>query len=432
MKKIYLTMLALLAFASVNAQVTETDWASMNDVVALKHSEFPKGSGVVQIPICVKGHEDFQGVTFYIQLPEGLSVATLDPVVEARKANIASGSNMHTGNIQSDGTYKVLSTVAGSTSTGAKAYYTKGSADDDYLFAYISVDVSSLDPGEYPMKIVTETHFSKFNETGEPSIKLYDEITTALVILNEVVLDELDTTWPGTYSGVDVKVLRTISANNWNTICLPFDMSEEQCKAAFGDDVELATFNGYLYDEAVDENFINVRFTTANSITKNVPCIIKVSTAIAHDDGFTVENVNIEPAANSEGLTVAAIERTRRQWSEMIGLYKVTTLEKDLLFLSGNKFYYTSSNQSKPTTMKGFRAYFDFYDIISNKDTGISTDDVKFIFTFDDEPTSIDGMASAEKIKGVYTVSGVKVAEDSLEGLPKGVYIVNGKKVLVK
>ena len=85
-----------------------------------------------------------------------------------------------------------------------------------------------------------------------------------------------------------------------------------------------------------------------------------------------------------------------------------------------------------PTTMKGVRAYFDFYDIISNKDTGISTDDVKFIFTFDDEPTSIDGMASSEKIKGVYTVSGVKVAEDSLEGLPKGVYIVNGKKVLVK
>ena len=172
MKKIYLTLLALLAFAGAKAQttVTETDWQSMDDVVALKHSEFPKGSGVVQIPICVKGHEDFQGVTFYIQLPEGLSVATLDPVVEARKANIASGSNMHTGNIQSDGTYKVLSTVAGSTSTGAKAYYTKGSADDDYLFAYISVDVSSLDPGEYPMKIVTETHFSKFNETGEPSI----------------------------------------------------------------------------------------------------------------------------------------------------------------------------------------------------------------------------------------------------------------------
>lgn len=431
MKKIYLTMLALLAFASVNAQVTETDWASMNDVVALKHSEFPKGSGVVQIPICVKGHEDFQGVTFYIQLPEGLSVATLDPVVEARKANIASGSNMHTGNIQSDGTYKVLSTVAGSTSTGAKAYYTKGSADDDYLFAYISVDISDLDPGEYPMKIVTETHFSKFNETGEPSIKLYDEITTALVILNEVVLDELDTTWPNSYTGVDVKVLRTISANNWNTICLPFDMSEEQCKAAFGDDVELATFNGYLYDEDVDENFLNVRFTTANSITKNVPYIIKASTAIAHDDGFTVENVNIEPSDDPyvEVGGGAMVGTYVNNTELVVWNSRHTKIEKQYLFISGNKFYYATAN----SRMKGFRAYFDFDDVIKDKGTGISTDDVKFIFTFDDEPTSIDGMAFAEKvIGGVYTVSGVKVAEDSLEGLPKGVYIVNGKKVLVK
>ena len=430
MKKIYLTLLALLAFAGAKAQttVTETDWQSMDDVVALKHSEFPKGSGVVQIPICVKGHEDFQGVTFYIQLPEGLSVATLDPVVEARKANIASGSNMHTGNIQSDGTYKVLSTVAGSTSTGAKAYYTKGSADDDYLFAYISVDVSGLNPGEYPMKIVTETHFSKFNETGEPSIKLYDAITTALVILTEVVLDENDTEWPGTYTGVNVKVLRTISANNWNTICLPFDMSEEQCKAAFGDDVQLASFNGYQYDEDVNPNFINVKFTPATTITKNVPCIIKVSTAIAHDDGFSLEGVDIEPA---EDLTVAAVKRTKKQWSEMTGIYTVTTLDESILFLSGNNFYYTSSDVSNPTKMKGFRAYFDFYDELENKSLD-SNSGVKFIFTLENEPTAIDGVASAEPIKGVYTVSGVKVAEDSLEGLPKGIYIVNGKKVLVK
>ncbi len=428
MKKIYLTMLALLAFASVNAQVTETDWASMNDVVALKHSEFPKGSGVVQIPICIKTHADFQGLTFNIQLPEGLEVQTqID--VDSRKTNMATGYTIPDGAPQTDGTYMALFTMRGSTSTGGKAYYTKGSADDDYLFGYITVDISSLEPGEYPMKIVKETKLSKFDEEGEPSMTLTDEITTALVILNEVVLDENDTEWPGTYTGVNVKVLRTISANNWNTICLPFDMSEEQCKAAFGDDVQLASFNGYQYDEDVNPNFINVQFTPATTITKNVPCIIKVSTAIAHDDGFSLEGVDIEPAAEADLFkevgdgTMVGTYVNNTELVEKNSRGKVT---KQYLFLNGNNFYYATAS-TKP--MKGYRAFFDFTDEISDK---ALSSGVKFIFALENEPTAIDGVASAEPIKGVYTVSGVKVAEDSLEGLPKGIYIVNGKKVLVK
>ena len=435
MKKIYLTMLALLAFASSNAQSTDPEWAaqemaavfaSSTDVVALKSSEFPKGSGEVKIPICVKAHADFQGTTFYIQLPEGLSM-TLDPVVNTRTANMATGgSTFHTEQLQSDGTHMVLSSISGSTSSGGKAYYTKGEASDDYLFAYISVNVSSLVPGDYPMKIVTETIIADFADGSEDVIHT-DEIitTTTLKITNEVILDENDTEWPDTYTNVDVKVLRTISAGNWNTICLPFDMSEEQCKAVFGDDVELAAFNGYLINDAKD--FINVRFTPITSITKNVPCIIKVSKAIAHDDGFTLKNINIEPAAAKD-------LRVQKGSGYMVGTYKNNTklvlvnefdeVTTQYIFLSGNNFYYATA-QTKP--MKGFRAYFNFRDVAKD-----FTSDVKFIFTPDDEPTSIDGMASAEKIKGVYTVSGVKVAEDSLEGLPKGVYIVNGKKVLVK
>ena len=90
MKKIYLTLLALLAFAGAKAQVTETDWQSMSDVVAFKSSEFIYGSGVVQIPICIKAHQDFQGATFYIQLPDkAVTFKKLDPVVDARKANIS-------------------------------------------------------------------------------------------------------------------------------------------------------------------------------------------------------------------------------------------------------------------------------------------------------------------------------------------------------
>jgi len=429
MKKLFVSLLALIVFASANAQVTETDWASMNDVVALKSCEFPYGSSVVQIPICIKAHEDFQGVTFYVQLPEGLSVQSLDPVVDSRTANIASGNNIHTGHLQSDGTYKVLTTVAGSTSTGAKAYYTKGSADDDYLFAYISVDVSGLAVGEYPMKIVRETQFSKFNETGQPSLMLTDIITTKLVITDEVVIDENATEMPGSYENVKVKVLRTISANNWNTICLPFDMDAAECKAVFGDDVQIADFSSYneKYDDS-DENVvtIDVIFDDVTSIEANHPYIIKVSNRI---EEFHLVGKDIVPEENpvveyDNGLT----GKRRVVYGSFYGTYVANTVlsDPDYLFLSGNKFYYSNGS----TKMKGLRGYFDFMDVLADKSVDSGS---KIRFTVNGGATSIDDVVEFEKVaEGVYTVSGVKVSDSSLEGLPKGVYIVNGKKVLVK
>jgi len=431
MKKIFVSLLAIMIFASANAQVTETVWASMDDVVALKSSEFPYGSGVVQIPICIKAHEDFQGATFYIQLPEGLTVLSLDDVVEARKANIASGSNFHTGEPQSDGTYMVLSTVAGSTSTGAKAYYTKGSADDDYLFAYISVDITGKDPGEYPMKIVGETFFSKFDETGQPSMSLTQEITSKLVITDAVVIDENDTeSMSKSYTNpVKARVLRTISAGNWNTICLPFAMDETQCQEIFGENVQLADFNKYdtTFDEDDNVLTVNVKFTEVSEIEANHPYIIKVENKI---EEFVVENVTIVPDQEESYIEWNNGKTgTRKEiygWCQ--GTYDANTIldDQEYVFISGNKFYYSNGS----TKMKGLRAYFWFADVLTDKSVGTTS---KIRFTVDGEATSIDGISSVEKIAGgVYSISGVKVAEDSTEGLPKGVYIVNGKKVFVK
>ena len=436
MKKIYLTLLELLAFAGAKAQVTETDWQSMSHVVALKSSEFIYGSGVVQIPICIKAHEDFQGATFYIQLPEGVTFKSLDPVVEARRANFSATGYMHTYEPQTDGTYKVLSTVAANTFDGQKGYYSKGSADD-YLFCHISVDISKLDPGEYPIKIVNETHLSMFNEEGEPSFQEIQEITSKLVITNEVVLDELATEYPTKYTGVNVRVKRSFTLDQWNTFCLPVAMDETTCKAVFGQNVDIAEFNGYDYN--ADTKHISVKFNHVKKITANTPVIIKIASADtktydADKKDFTLTNVDITPE-------VANKVRTRVGNGMMVGTYTDGTIlyvtEEDAfgdpvlkyqyVFLNGDKFYYASPN-TKP--MKGLRAYFYFLD---DGNTPLNAAGVKFNFVVDDEPTAINGISSVEKVaEGVYTVSGQKVNESSLEILPKGVYIVNGKKVFKK
>lgn len=435
MKKIYLTLLALLAFAGAKAQVTETDWQSMSDVVALKSSEFIYGSGVVQIPICIKAHQDFQGATFYIQLPEDVTFKSLDPVVEARRANFSATGYMHTYEPQTDGTYKVLSTVAANTFDGQKGYYSKGSADDDYLFCHISVDISKLDPGEYPIKIVNETHLSKFNEGDEPSIQFTQEITSKLVITNEVVLDELATEYPTEYTGVNVRVKRSFTLDQWNTFCLPVAMDETTCKSVFGENVDIAEFDGY--DFTAETQHISVKFYHVKEIKANTPVIIKIASADtktydADKKEFTLTNVNITPAVADQVKTEVGngtmvgtyTDGTKLYENVSYGPYSFTV---QYVFLSGDNFYYATA-KTKP--MKGLRAYFYFKD---DGNTPLNAAGVKFNFVVDDEPTAINGISSVEKVAdGVYTVSGQKVNESSLEILPKGVYIVNGKKVFKK
>jgi hypothetical protein len=237
-----------------------------------------------------------------------------------------------------------------------------------------------------------------------------------------IILNENDTEEPEAIDGVNVKVVRTISKGNWNTLCLPFDMSGEQCKVVFGDDVKLAEFSGYEYNP--DTETIKVQFNDITSITANRPCIIKIS-----KDNFTefiVDNVDINPTDDLE-LSVGG--------GSMIGTYVSGTELVDwdrrhkeviynYIFLSDNKFYIATANTQ---LMKGFRAYFDFEEA-QNLVNG-----VKFTFDVFNQTTAIDGIFSIDKVAdGVYSVNGQKQDGTSLETLPKGVYIVNGKKVFKK
>lgn len=76
-------------------------------------------------------------------------------------------------------------------------------------------------------------------------------------------------------TNANVRVRRTIKAGEWNTICLPFAMTAEQVKGAFGNDVQIGDFNDYEFDGDV----ISVKFRNATAIEANHPYIIKVATS---------------------------------------------------------------------------------------------------------------------------------------------------------
>ena len=240
-------------------------------------------------------------------------------------------------------------------------------------------------------------------------------MTTAVAESPYYELDENSTTpIEASEELVSVRVKRTIKANEWSTICLPFAMTEEQMKSddAFGSDVQLADFNDYTYDNT--EGRICVHFQPATAIEANHPYVIKVSQPVSQ---FTVDGVDIDP---QEAIVDFDTSRRKNQPRQFVGTYVANTiLDWGTLFLSGNKFWYSIGE----TKMKAFRAYFNFIDLIPDFEDNY---DARIVMSFDEETTGVNDRMTMPDDK-YYNLNGQRVKPAS-----KGLYIRNGKKVVIK
>ncbi len=201
---------------------------------------------------------------------------------------------------------------------------------------------------------------------------------------------------PVAATDVDVVLTRSITAGNWSTICLPFDMTKDQVKATFGDDTQIAAIGEYNSSTKV------LSTTSASTITANVPCLIKVTS------NFTSKTI--------EGVTIqtGTPEKVIDGDFKLVGVYASTKLPEGSYFVSGNKLYKATA---KTNAMKPFRAYFDSVPAGAR------------LAFFDEETTSIEDVRSKmEDVRCEYfDLQGRRVAQPT-----KGLYIVNGKKVVVK
>ena len=255
---------------------------------------------------------------------------------------------------------------------------------------------------------------------------LFNDKTFSITIGNPVdpwiTLDEMSATVPEAATDVDVRVLRSIKANEWSTICLPFDMTEAQVKAAFGDYVQLAEFINYEVNDDATE--LTVGFEDADlteGLSANYPYIIKTSQNITE---FTAEGVIIDPdEENAVAEYAEGRGKNRHVYGTFIGTFHAqTAVPERCLFLSGSNFWYSTGL----TQMKAFRAYFELEDVVADVDAA----SVKMSFNIDGIST---GVARMEKVEcemdeAVYDLSGRRVAEPR----GKGVYVVGGRKVAVQ
>lgn len=239
-----------------------------------------------------------------------------------------------------------------------------------------------------------------------------------------LLLDETSTTVPEEAENVDVRVKRTINANEWSTLVLPFDMTEAQVKEAFGSDVELAE---YIEHEMNDEGTaISVFFDDANlavdGLMANNPYIIRTSKDITE---FTVDGVTIDP---DEQGAIAEFTNGRTGSRKVVygtfrGTYHAqTVVPENCLFLNESKFWYSKGL----TKMKAFRAYFDFVDVLASVEQGAGA---RITMSFvDGDATGIrDNNREAMTNDRYYDLQGRSVRTPA-----KGLYLRDGKKVVIK
>lgn len=198
---------------------------------------------------------------------------------------------------------------------------------------------------------------------------------------------------------VNVTINRTLVANKWNTLCLPFDVTAEQIK-------NILKAEG-MVREYKDQTADCINFQATETMTAGVPYLIKPTEEVK---GLTFEGVKITAV---EGKTKGGIGSENLAISGILGARKLESFE---LFLNAaGKFVAPAKGKE---TMKGFRAYF-----ISLLGAGAK-------INIDGETTGINNIETEATVNGkVYNLNGQYVG-NSLNGLKKGIYVVNGKKVI--
>lgn len=224
---------------------------------------------------------------------------------------------------------------------------------------------------------------------------------------------------------------RTFTKGKWNSLILPVDMNADQVKAAFGAEAKIARFN------RLQDKWIYFDMQTENNLLKNVPYIIKPTkepTAVNR-----TYNVGGENTKHINGLvyTVTGIayedQTATRQHEDKefttgmthYGSYENPTVvpaDSYILHNSG-KMVHTAVDHKN---IKSYRTWL--------RETTPSGETLQMRVEQNDGPsTGIKVIEeTAKNANAVYNVSGMRMNSSNTNNLPKGVYIINNKKVVIK
>lgn len=271
-------------------------------------------------------------------------------------------------------------TVAGGNVTDATTYTTSE--------AQTSYDANGWDLG---------TTWTLHTDAAYPVLKAFASVAAHEKVTLEAENDNASKIKTANNAISDVSLTRTLDANIWNTFCMPFAFKVENSALAGAKVKEFDKIDGttmYMKD--------------ATYILPGRPYLVMPADADIVNPTFSAVAIYDEAATKVGNDTYA-----------LTGIYSPKTISEDNIY--GVKANGAIAKGKKGTTIKGLRAYF-----IINGNGG----QAKINFG-DDETTGIENIVTPTAISNqkVYNLNGQYVGND-LKAMPKGIYIVNGKKVI--
>lgn len=414
---------------SVTYASSKTDVAEVNATGEVQ----VLGLGTTTISATFAGDDTYKNATVSYEL----TVVDPNVLITTFTSGVDKGSNSSSS---SDGDEIIKNGVKISCSKTALGYGT------DYRF-YVGADITISVKTGFITKIIfdggskskvlsnlTGEGYSAFGENDEngewignarevniknnSTTKVFVSTITVYVTLpSGITLDETVDNTIKAKNGVNVTLKRTMVANEWNTICLPFDVSKEQAQTAFGEGVKIAQ----LDDKNSTGNTLKFVNMTDYGMKATVPYLIKPSKENTSNE-YVFENVNVVADDINKKY------ETTEGYLVFKGIYNMMDITKDVVdnvdatyyaaFLGdGNKIYKAGTGMTK-----GFRAYFAI-----PKDAAASALRV----VIDGTATSIKNIDSEEVESNapVYNLQGQRVNGNNLT---PGIYVKAGKKFVVK
>ena len=234
-------------------------------------------------------------------------------------------------------------------------------------------------------------------------------IEVASVLSDQQKLQTQHIKFGETYS---YQVQRTFASNRWNTICLPFDVSQDALKEAMGEKCALRAFT-----KEVESNVL--KFDNADTIKAGVPYLIKPS--------VEVKNPIFSNVVYKKDAMPQMVQDETGQYV-FIGTFDPVKLSDD----DSDLFLLANGNLAKPKSkelseMYGMRAYFKI-----NEQSSSSAKQI--MYAIDCGSETVNGIQSlhshpSTRNQHIYNLQGVQVGAD-IHHLPAGVYVMGGKKII--
>lgn len=255
--------------------------------------------------------------------------------------------------------------------------------------------------------------FKRNSKAGKPTTIAFNDM--CLYKISDIVEIKDDASGPlAPAENATVQLSRSFSADEYSPICLPFVV--ENWREVFDD---LLIWNNYADGEL---SFVTLG---GKNTQARKPYLAKMKENISAENYLTFSGVNIE-SGNAGAWTKSVAEGETPFPVKMQGNWAAGTIPAGCYYLDGDAW--TLSDGTAP--VKGFSAYIDA--------SGLETRPGHLPMVVNKGNTSLIGMPSldeAESLVTVYNLQGMAVRREvvkanALMGLPSGIYIVNGKKIV--